>query len=81
MWLLIVLILLYTDFGNSLAVQQLWLGPLTAGALGSILGQRTKILQTTWHGQNKTKQKSNQKKHTDLKKHMTPTTMFSLISC
>ena len=38
---------------NPLAIQ--WLGPraLTAGALGSVPGQGTKIPQATWHGQNK----------------------------
>ena len=39
--------------GNSLAVQWLRLGTVTAVAPGSIPGQRTKIPQTTQHGQKK----------------------------
>ena len=38
---------------NSLAVQWLKLGTLTAGVLGWIPGQGTKIPQAAWHSQKK----------------------------
>ena len=48
--------------GNSLAVQ--WLGhfPFTDKGTSSVVGQGTKIMQSVWHGQNKTHT------HTQLKK-------------
>ena len=44
--------------GNSLVVQWLGLGPLTAVGLGSISGQGTKISQAPWHGK-KNKKRQN----------------------
>ena len=40
--------------GDSLVVQWLGLHTITAGAIGSILGQETKILHATQYGQTKT---------------------------
>ena len=51
--------------GNSLAVLWLGLGILTAGALGSIPGQGTKIPQTVWCGQ-KPPQKTKNKQTKEL---------------
>ena len=39
--------------GTSLAVQRLRLSAPNAGCVGLIPGQETKILHSTWHGQNK----------------------------
>ena len=44
------------DIGASLAVQWLRLHTSSAGGLGSIPGQGTKILCAAWRGRNKTKQ-------------------------
>lgn len=41
--------------GNSLAIQWLWLCPLTAETLSSIPNQGTKIQRAWWHGQKKKK--------------------------
>ena len=40
--------------GNSLALQQLELGALTAGVLGSVSSRGTNILQAVWCGQKQT---------------------------
>ena len=43
--------------GNSLAIQWLGLRASTAGGMGSIPGQETKIPQATWRGQKETHKK------------------------